>query len=248
MKKILVCQHVAYEILGTLNPLFKDRGFRIRYVNFGRHPDLKTSLEGYDGLVLLGGPMNADQESRYPHLTHEMELVEQALKKEIPILGICLGAQLIAKTLGADVRPNSCKEIGWHPVELTGTGRGDPVLSHFTETEMIFHWHSQTFEIPTGAEHLAASPLCPNQAFRFGERVYGFQFHLEVDEPMVERWMVVPYHQEELAGLKGKVDPQEILKLNEHHMERLKELSKKTFGEFIRLFGVEKKFRLLPSR
>jgi GMP synthase (glutamine-hydrolysing) len=128
MKKILVCQHVPYEILGTLNPLFKSQGCRIRYLNFGRHPDAKISLEGYHGLVILGGPMNVDQESRYPHLTHEMELIEQALKKDLPILGICLGAQLIAKVLGAEVRPNSAKEIGWHPVDRSPLrGAGKPV-------------------------------------------------------------------------------------------------------------------------
>lgn len=246
--KILVCQHVPYEILGTLNPLFKNRGFRIRYVNFGRYPDLRTDLGCYDGLVILGGPMNVDQEKQYPHLTHEMELIEQALKKEVPVLGICLGAQLIAKTLGAGVRSNPCREIGWHPVDLTPTGREDRIFSHFAAREMIFHWHSQTFEIPKRADHLAASPLCPNQAFRYGDKVYGFQFHLEVDEPMVERWMMVPYHQQELQELKGQVEPAEILRRNADHMGRLKDLSRRTFGEFINLFGREKKYRFLPSR
>jgi GMP synthase (glutamine-hydrolysing) len=248
MKKILVCQHVPYEILGTLNPLFKSQGCRIRYLNFGRHPDAKISLEGYHGLVILGGPMNVDQESRYPHLTHEMELIEQALKKDLPILGICLGAQLIAKVLGAEVRPNSAKEIGWHPVDRSPESRDDPVFAHFAERENLFHWHSQTFDLPSGAAHLASSQLCANQAFRHGDKVYGFQFHLEVDEPMVERWLIVPYHQQELEQLKGRVDPEEIRRLNRVHMQRLNELSRKTFGEFIKLLGIEKKFRLLPSR
>src|SRR5215471_12999412 len=128
MKKILVCQHVAYEILGTLNPLFKQNGFRIRYVNFGRFPDQKPSLEGYDGLVILGGPMNTDQQHEFPHLSEEVKMVQKALEMDIPILGICLGAQLIAQALGAKVGRNPQREIGWKEVFLTEEGKNDPVM------------------------------------------------------------------------------------------------------------------------
>src|SRR5204863_9872367 len=116
MKKLLVLQHVAHELLGTLNPLLKRSGFRIRYVNFARHPDAQPSLDGYNWLVVLGGPMSVNDADRLPHLTTEMRLIEEALRRNIPVLGICLGAQLIAKTLGADVYPNKEKEIGWYDV------------------------------------------------------------------------------------------------------------------------------------
>jgi GMP synthase (glutamine-hydrolysing) len=100
MKKLLVFQHVAHEILGTLNPLLKRAGFRIRYVNFSRHPDAQPSLDGYHGLVILGGPMSVYEDHRFPHLTTEMKLIENAMQRNLPVLGICLGAQLIVKTLG----------------------------------------------------------------------------------------------------------------------------------------------------
>ena len=106
MKKLLVFQHVPHELLGTLNPLLKKSGFRIRYVNFARRPDAQPSLNGYDGLVVLGGPMSVNDTDRLPHLTTEMKVIEEALGKNIPVLGICLGAQLISKTLGAAVYPN----------------------------------------------------------------------------------------------------------------------------------------------
>src|SRR5258706_612346 len=112
MKKLLVCQHVPHEILGTLNPLLKRAGFRIRYVNFARHPDAQPRLDGYDGLVILGGPMSVNDSHRLPHLSTEMKLIEAALQRNLPVLGICLGSQLIAKTLGANVYPNREKEIG----------------------------------------------------------------------------------------------------------------------------------------
>ena len=131
MKKLLVFQHVPHEILGTLNPLLKRAGFRIRYVNFARHPDAEPSLNGYDGLVVLGGPMSVNDTGRLAHLTIEMKLIEDAMKKNLPVLGICLGAQLIAKTLGADVYANKEKEIGWYDVSPTDHAENDPLLMTF---------------------------------------------------------------------------------------------------------------------
>src|SRR5262245_35056912 len=122
MTKLLVLQHVAHEILGTLNPLLKSHGFRIRYVNFGRHPDAEPSLEGYQGLVILGGPMSVHDTKIHPHLKTELTLIDQALKRGVPMLGICLGAQLVARALGADVKPNRYKEIGWYDVSPTSAG------------------------------------------------------------------------------------------------------------------------------
>jgi GMP synthase (glutamine-hydrolysing) len=248
MPRLLVCQHVAHEILGTLNPLLKSAGFRIRYVNFGRHPGAEPSLEGYNGLVVLGGPMSVNHVERHPHLGTEMRLIEQALQKDLPVLGICLGAQLIAKTLGARVYENDEKEIGWYDVSPTVMARSDPVAVHFREREKLFQWHGDTFDIPEGAVHLASSPLCAHQAFRYGPNVYALQFHLEVDEPMIERWLTVPMHVKEIESLDGKIDPQTIRRETPGHIQRLKELSDRTFGEFIKLFGSAKTRRRLGSR
>ena len=248
MKKLLVLQHVAHELLGTLNPLLKRAGFRIRYVNFARHPDAQPSLEGYDGLVVLGGPMSANDSKRLPHLTIEMKLIEEAMKLNRPILGICLGAQLIAKTLGAEVYPNPEKEIGWYDVSPTEHAQRDPLLSGFEETQKIFQWHGETFEMPRSTRHLAFSSLCANQAFRYEANVYGFQFHLEVDAPMIHRWLRVPDNQKEIASLGGAHNLERIHSETPVHIERLTQLSDGVFGEFINLFGIEKKYRHLPSR
>src|SRR6056297_3056447 len=104
MARIIVLQHVAFEILGTMNPLFKQQGISIRYINFSREPDARPRLDGYDGLVILGGPMSVNESHLYPHLKFEMELIKQAMKQQMPILGICLGAQLIAKANGAAIK------------------------------------------------------------------------------------------------------------------------------------------------
>ena len=247
MARLLVFQHVPYEILGTLNPLFKRSGFRIRYVNFGRHPDSEPCLTGYDGLVVLGGPMSVSETKKHPYLTTELHLIEEAIQKDIPILGVCLGAQLIAKTLGARVTKCSEKEIGWYDVSRTHAAEKDPVVGHFRKSEKIFQWHGDTFETPKGAVHLASSQICSNQAFRYGERVYGFQFHLEVDEPMIERWLSIPAFKKELESLGSCVTADKIRKETKSYIHRLTVLSQKCFGEFSQLFGIKKKFQRLPS-
>ena len=248
MKKLLVLQHVAHELLGTLNPLLKRAGFRIRYVNFARHPDAQPSLDGYDGLVVLGGPMSVNDADRLPHLTTEMKLIEESLRRNLPVLGVCLGAQLIARTLGAAVYPNHEKEIGWYDVSPTDHAVGDPLLTALKQNEKIFQWHGETFDIPKSTLHLAFSSLCANQAFRYGSNVYGFQFHLEVDEPMIHRWLRVAENRKEITALGGAIDRQRIHLETPTHIERLQQLSDQVFGEFIKLFGFEKRFRTLPSR
>lgn len=248
MPRLIVFQHVAFEILGTLNPLLKSYGFRIRYTNFGRHPDSRPSLRGYDGLVVLGGPMRVDDTDRHAHLATEMELIREAIEAELPVLGICLGAQLIARALGAEVRPNGRKEIGWYDVSLTDEGRNDPLFRHFRGSEKIFQWHEDTFGIPEGAVHLASSPACPGQAFRYRDHVYGLQFHLEVDERLIERWLTVPVHQRELESLKGEISPDAIRRETRLHIERLRDLSDRTFSEFVKLFGAVRRRARHPHR
>ena len=189
MKRILVFQHVPYEPLGYLNPQLKQAGFRIRYVNFGREPGARPTLDGYSGLVVLGGPMSVNQTAQFPHLLTEIDVIHGALERGMPVLGICLGAQLMARALGASVRRSASPEIGWYPVRLTDSGREDPLFSGFGPEEHIFQWHSDTFDLPQGAIRLASSDVYPNQAFRFGRNAYAFQFHIEVTEQMILEWL-----------------------------------------------------------
>jgi GMP synthase (glutamine-hydrolysing) len=248
MRKLLVCQHVAFEILGTLDPLLRDAGFRIRYVNFGRDPHARPSLESYQGLVILGGPMNVDELDAHPHLRTELELIEAALKTNVPMLGICLGAQLIAKALGARVRRNAVKEIGWYDLSVSAAGKADPLLGHLRENEKIFQWHGDTFDVPAGGVHLASSPTCENQAFRYGTSVYGFQFHLEVDQPLIKRWLQVPVHLRELEKVRGVIDPAVIERETPQYIGRSSELSDQVFGALIDMFGARRRFVALRSR
>lgn len=239
MRKVLVFQHVAHEILGTLNPLLKGRGLRVRYVNFDRNPDEKPSIDRYNGLIVLGGNMGVYEADKYTHIKIEMQLIEQALKKDIPILGICLGAQILAHVLGAEVRKSPEKEIGWHDIEMTDEGLKDPLLCHFKRKEKIFQMHGDTFDLPKSAIHLASSEICKGQAFRHGDKVYGLQFHLEVDEKMILRWM--QNHMSQAA------DVERIREETKQYLTHSTELSEQTFTKFVDLFSFGDRSILLGS-
>lgn len=246
--KILVFQHVPYEPLGTLDPLLKEAGFRIRYVNFGREPQARPALDRYDALIVLGGPMNADQIDSYPNLQTEVAILREAVDRDMSVLGICLGAQLLAKALGGSVSRNDTPEIGWYDVELTAEGLVDPVLSTFAARQEVFQWHEDGISLPPEATRLAGSPASPVQAFRYGEHAYGFQFHLEASRSLIERWLTVPDHQGVLAAESERVDVKAIRKHTDKAIKPLCDLSRATFGRWIERFELQPKVRRLPSR
>ena len=247
MKKVMVLQHVSFELLGTLHPLLKSAGFRIKYVNFSRNPHSKPNLKHYNALIVLGGPMNLDEIEQYPHLLVELEVIRAALDKGIPILGICLGAQLVAKALGGEVMKNPQKEIGWYDVSLTNAGKQDLLFSVLAEKEKIFQWHGDTFTLPEQAVLLGSSATCTNQAFRYRDNVYGLQFHLEADLDSIERWLSVPIHLEELASVTAYIDPEQIRVDTRKYLQHSLELSNKVFIKFIDLFSTRKKHKVFAS-
>ena len=246
--KILVFQHVPYEPLGTLDPLLREAGFRIRYVNFGRAPEARPQLERYEALIVLGGPMNSDQIDTYPNLLTEVDIIREALDRDMSILGICLGAQLLAKALGGSVARNARREIGWYDVELTAAGREDPVLEAFSARQQVFQWHEDGISLPPNVVRLAGSEISPVQAFRHGEHAYGFQFHLEASLPLIERWLTVPDHEATLAEEAGNIDADEILERAKEAVEPLQLLSRETFGRWIDRFEIGPRKQTLPSR
>lgn len=246
--KILVFQHVPYEPLGTLDPLLKEAGFRIRYVNFGRAPEVRPQLERYEALIVLGGPMSSDQIDTYPNLLTEVDIIREALDRDMSILGICLGAQLLAKALGGSVARNARREIGWYDVELTAAGRNDPVLEAFAARQEVFQWHEDGISLPPDVDLLAGSEVSPVQAFRYGEHAYGFQFHLEASLPLIERWLTVPDHQATLSEEAGSIDAVEIRNRAEEAIGPLQLLSRETFGRWIDRFEMSPRKQNLPSK
>ena len=170
-----------------------------------------------DGLIFMGGPMSANDD--LPYIRRELELIGEAVTRGLPILGICLGSQLIAKALGARVYPNSVSEIGWYPVHWTAAAARDRLHHGLSAAETVFHWHGETFDLPAGAELLAYSQACRNQAYRVGENVYGLQYHLEVTPEMLDDWR---------SEIPIPIDPHA-------NAARLKELAAQVFGRWCAL-------------
>lgn len=247
MSRILILQHVAAEPLGSLDPLIRARGHRVRYVNFGRDPQASPNMDRYHGLIVLGGPMNVEDHVHRPHLLTEMRLIERALAQDKPVLGICLGSQLLAHVLGAPVRRHHQPEIGWYRLDTTPAGRRDAVLHPLGEGSPVFQWHSYSFDIPTSAQHLASTRSCENQAFRYGRNAYGFQFHLEVDEALVTRWLSLPAYREELLAAGLGHGPEDVAAHTLTEAARMEILAEQVFGNFLDLVGRPQRRFSLPS-
>lgn len=247
MAKVLVFQHVPAEPLGTLDPMLRNRGHRIRYVNFHRHPDAHPDVDRYDALIVLGGPQMPDQGDRYPHLNVEMRCIERALKRDMPVLGICLGAQLLAYTLGGGVRALERWEIGWYPLQPTAQSAADRLFCALVEPHPVFQWHGYTFDLPEGALHLARSATCENQAFRYGHHAYGLQFHLELDERLINRWLGYREYVGDLER-QGRGGEIEAIREQTHRLiGQSVQLSHEMFGQFLAPLGGASR-QALPSR
>jgi GMP synthase (glutamine-hydrolysing) len=248
MSRLLVFQHVAAEPLGTLDPLIRARGHRIRFVNFERDPQAQPDVDRYHGLVVLGGPMNVADQDRRAHLRIELKAIERALHQGKPVFGICLGAQLLAHVLGARISLNARPEIGWYELETTAAGRDDPVFAPLGHGTRVFQWHSYTFDLPSGATQLARTASCEQQAFRHGDKAYGVQFHPEVDQPLIERWLGTPAYREEVCAAGLEHDADAIRSHSETHAPLLGTQAEPVFNRFLDLIGRPARRIVLPSR
>ncbi len=179
-------QHAAVEELGSIGPWLRARGHRVTATRFfaGEAP---PELAQFDWLIVMGGPMNIREDSRYPWLARERRFIDKAIRADKKVLGVCLGAQLVADALDGKVYANAQKEIGWFPVRKTKEAARSRVFGPLPDEFEALHWHGDTFDLSPGAIRLAASEACANQAFALGERVIGLQFHLEMTLPGARR-------------------------------------------------------------
>jgi GMP synthase-like glutamine amidotransferase len=188
---VLVLQHIACEPPGEFEDVLVERGARIHRVELDEGEPL-PSWEPFDAVVAMGGPMSVNDEAELPWLAAEKALIRDAVEAGTPFWGACLGVQLLASSLGARVYAGETPEVGVLAVELTDAGRTDPVFANLPPRFPTLQWHGDTFDLPAGAVRLASSPAYPNQAFRYGQRAYGVQFHVEVSGGMAEAWGTIP--------------------------------------------------------
>ncbi len=248
MARVLVVQHVAAEPLGVLDPMLRRRGHRIRYANFARHPEANPRLDRYQALVLLGGPMQVTETRRHPHLLTECRLIEQALKQRIPVLGICLGAQLVTHVLGGRVGPCPSPEIGWYPVHPTHATSADPLLRPVREPQAVFQWHHWGFDCPPGSTAIADSPESGCQAFRVDGHAWGLQFHLELDQRLIHRWLTLPQYREDLKASGLAVTPERIEADTARLLPATLRLAEQVFGAWLDQLGDPEQRLVLSSR
>ena len=207
MEPILVFRHTPHCPLGSVADFLDQAGLDYRYVDLFADVPTRLSPQQSAGLIVLGGPMSANDVEAHPFLEPELNWIRGAVEARVPLLGICLGAQLLAKALEEKVYPNRVQEIGWYPLEVLPQAAGDRLFDGCQAAETVFQWHGDTFDLPPGAVHLARSELCPHQAFRYGECAYGLQFHVEITPEIMAEWFREP----ELHSTLGKdVDPQAI--------------------------------------
>lgn len=178
-------QHIPFEGLGSIQQWTESHDHTLSVTQFFRD-DAFPKIEDIDWLIVMGGPMGVYDENIFPWLVKEKEFISEAIRQNKKVLGICLGAQLIASALGAKVYPNAQKEIGWFPVRVTPDGKSSSFFKNIPQQFTAFHWHGDTFDLPEGARLLAESEACKHQAFSFDNHVLGLQFHLEVERNSVE--------------------------------------------------------------
>ncbi len=245
MKPWLMIRNTPLEGPDLFADVLRGEGIAFRIVEGGESPlppDLVAGAEAADGggavddlggLVILGGPMGVYEEDRYPSLGAERRVARLAVARGMPVLGICLGAQLLASAFGARVYPGPRKEIGWEPLVLTDAGLTDPALGPLAKTPVVFHLHGDTFDLPEGAVHLARTAGYAVQAFRVGTRAYGLQFHLEFSLTTVRAVLEDPACRADLLQLGQS--PEEIAAESTERIRALRPTAIEVFRSFVRL-------------
>ena len=231
MEEVWVFQHDPVEELGFFAEVMEKEGASYRTVRLFHKEMPAENWHRIAALILLGGPMGVDDEDKFPFLRWEKRIIRAAIDESVPILGVCLGAQLIAASLGSRIFHGSVKEIGWSPVSITPHGQVDSLLGYLPENATVFQWHSDGFDLPPGAVCLASSMHYPTQAFRVGKTIYGLQFHLEVTPRMIEHW--IGERSKELA-LAPYVMPEKVLADSHKYAPASKYYGERFLSEFLR--------------
>jgi GMP synthase-like glutamine amidotransferase len=224
--EILSIQNISFETLGTLEGLIRSDGYLIEKIDVQKEP-VPINVKRYAAIIILGGPMGVYDKAEY--LEREQELIRQALKHEVPVLGICLGSQLIAQAIGGKVYKGAKKEIGWSEVMINQAGLSNVFKGVNSEKIKVFQWHGDTYDLPPKATIMASSQLYP-QAFRFGTAI-GIQFHLEINNEMISRW--ANEYAKELEF--ERIEPGDLLAGKDRDVEELHERCKVVYSNFSRI-------------
>ncbi|GCE24912.1 GMP synthase [Dictyobacter alpinus] len=234
MQKVLLLQHTWDDPHGYLGNLLEIHGIDYDVVQIENTPLPDPTT--YAAIIALGGSQHAYAEQEFPYLVQEKVWLRQLVAQDIPYLGICLGAQMLADALGGLTRPHNLTEIGFFNVQLTPQGQQDPLFVGFTEGyEKVFHWHEDTFDLPTEAVLLATSANTENQAFRYGRHFYGLQYHIEIDNDILNTWLYHPSMKESIIEVLGLPAYQAIEQARKEEFPIYQQHTKMLFENFLRI-------------
>jgi len=230
-KHVSIIQHHPVEGLGLIADALNRAAIAPHYIRSFEGQPVPGEIGDAAGLIVMGGPQSVYEQAKFPWLRQEMRLLEDALKRGKPVLGVCLGSQLLAAALGANVYPGRQKEIGWQRVTLTDFATRDALFVGEPSSLIGFHWHGDIFDLPRGATLLASSALTAHQAFRYGKSGYGLLFHLEVTLPQINTMVATFADELQAAGLNGSA-----IKLNSHaHLPALQKMGREVFAGWVGL-------------
>jgi GMP synthase (glutamine-hydrolysing) len=228
--RVLVLQHISCEPPGAYEDVLRERGAALHRVEVDAGEQLPDWRE-FDAIVAMGGPMSVNDDLDWLHA--EKRLVSEAVRGGAAFFGACLGAQLVATCLGARVYPGPAPEVGVMPVTLSAAALSDPVFAGLPQELQTLQWHGETFDLPDGAVALASSPAYPNQAFRWGERAYATQFHLEVSSAMACEWAAVPTYSDALETALGPGAFDSLLAELDGGASELNATGRRLFGQWL---------------
>ena len=229
--RVLALQHADPEHPGLIADAVHKAGGTLETVRGDLGQAVPSSLEGYSGLIIMGGPQSVYEEDTFPYLRDEKRLARQAIDNNIPLIGVCLGSQIIADVLGAEVHPSGGVEIGWKDVTRSAEVADDPVLSPLPQTFTPLHWHGDVYDLPDGATSIGSSEMTPVQGFTYGETTYALLFHLEMTEQQIT----------EMATLfpddvrRGGLQPETLLSETPAHAAALKPIATEIFTRWAKL-------------
>jgi GMP synthase-like glutamine amidotransferase len=241
---VVVLQHIACEPPGVYEDVLVERGAAIHRVEIDAGDPL-PDWRGAGAIVAMGGPMSVNDEDELPWLRAEKAWIAEAVRAGVPFFGACLGVQLLAVSLGGAVTPGPAPEVGLLPVFLTDAAAGNPVFGELPRELLTLQWHGDTFSLPEGAVLLASSPAYPNQAFRWGERAYGVQFHLEVSSEMAEEWACVPAYADALERVLGEGSAAALVEQLDAHADGMRAHGRQMFERWFELAALARPGELL---
>ena len=233
MKRVLTIINIADDPTGYIGEILEHHGIAYDIIDAESQPIPNPAT--YDAMVVFGGPQNANEDEKYPYFVQEKAVLRTAVEQSIPVLGICLGGQMLASVLGGTVRKHTITEIGFSEVQCTEEGRHDPLYEGLGRVQLVYQWHEDTFDIPLGAVRLATSDKTENQAFRYGQNAYGIQYHIELTPTMLDTWLNEPLVKQDIVNTLGVNEYERIMRERPQYYGQYREHTRILFENFLRI-------------